>query len=458
MPDPAAAVHKIISSPNGLSSLQAAMRHDLSPSFCNDRAATLIEFISSPELITISGGDFLRRVLLAIVEPPIFWDSFAQAFRAGLLQEKAQRSFAFLLLHTLLLFSSDESAPFLGLAEDQDTLSSLVNSQHQSVRVYGEKIKAFVDAHKVGIEVDLEYGPGGRHDNDKVDYREISILPTAEEIASLEAPFLRTSTSLDDPVMEGTRAMDYLDNQFRLLREDMLYEMREEMKIAFGKTKRIHRNKPIEELKLLRVFHERDDISQQGKNSRRRPWAIALERIRDFPHLAKVAKKNRISWMKDNRWFLKHGSMACILVNDEHVGFGTIDRDEDLLARNPPIIVLQLEGEATITRTLLKLKVAQRIKLVQIDTAVFAYEPVLKALQETRTVPLAEELLFWEEEDGPVLLPNSSPVVDALRVNPSRDLQSLINTPKSVVLDESQSQSLLIGLTQTVSLIQGPPG
>ena len=33
--------------------------------------------------------------------------------------------------------------------------------------------------------------------------------------------------------------------------------------------------------------------------------------------------------------------------------------------------------------------------LVQIDTAVFAFEPVLRGLQELKDMPLVDELLFW---------------------------------------------------------------
>jgi hypothetical protein len=453
--DAAATVNRLISSPNGLQSLQWAMRYDLSPAFCNGWGSRFLEYISSPDVAAIGGGDFLRRVLLAIIEPPIFWAAFSQAFLDGHLDEKAQSSFGFLLLHILHLFPSDTAARYLEFAEDSRALALLTSSPNQAARSYGEKIKLIVDAHRVGTIVDLDFAPGGRHDNDKADYRDISILPTADEIKSQQAPFLRTASALEDPAMESTRMADYLDNQFRLLREDMIYEMREEMQIALGKKRKGHRNVPVDDLALVNVHFQKDD---QGSSRRQSPWTIALQRNRDFAHMAKVAQRARVAWYKDNRWFLKHGAMACIIIDDDLSGFATIDRNEDLLAKPKPIITLQLEGQAIVSRVLHKFKTAKSIKLVQIDTALFAYEPVLKALQEMSSVPLSEELLFWNEEDGPVVIPQLSGLVSALRQDPSQDLQGLLNLSKSVKLDDSQSQSLLAGLTQSLSLIQGPPG
>ena len=151
--------------------------------------------------------------------------------------------------------------------------------------------------------------------------------------------------------------------------------------------------------------------------------------------------------------------MTCLVVDEEIVAFPTVNREEELLAKNPPVIVVQLEGATSTTKALLKLKTSKHIKLLHIDTAVFAYEPVLTALKEKQGLPFAPELLFWK--DGSELWPSSDipeRFVDALRKDPSLNIQGYLKTPKSIVLDDAQSASLLSGLTQRVSLIQGPPG
>lgn len=101
------------------------------------------------------------------------------------------------------------------------------------------------------------------------------------------------------------------------------------------------------------------------------------------------------------------------------------------------------------------------MKLVQIDTAVYSYEPVLQRLQEIKTIELGDELLCWEESD-PINSPREPPtrvIREIEYAGPGRDLQPILQTAgKEVKLDPAQTTSLLMGLNQRVSLIQGPPG
>ncbi|EIN07312.1 P-loop containing nucleoside triphosphate hydrolase protein [Punctularia strigosozonata HHB-11173 SS5] len=454
-PDPPTCINKICSSSCGLSSLQSAMRVELSPTFCNGRGAEVIQYLTCQELTVIGGGELLKQVLLAIVEPSFFWSAYVTAFRQGKLSENSQHAFAWLLLQ-LVSLPDEQSVPYRELAEDGSLVQALLGAPVHDVRVLGERIKHVLELYASGTVLD-EQGPGGRHDNDKVNFREISILPTADEITSREAPFLRTSSALDHPDGEGNQVADYLDNQFRLLREDMLYEMREELDIAMGRKRKNHRNFPVDGLRLQDVFHAPADPSNMSKRDK---WSISLQRMYGFPQFKSIAAdgvKKRISWLKDNRWFLKHGSMVCILIDDELVGFATLRRDEDLLAQKLPIIVLQLEGQATTVKALIRLKSAKTIKLLQIDTALFAFEPILKALQHTTTFPLNRHLIFWDQGESSPLQPQSGLVKSILR-SPGQDLGPLLGVSKPIVLDKSQSSSLVMGLTHSVSLIQGPPG
>jgi hypothetical protein len=60
--------------------------------------------------------------------------------------------------------------------------------------------------------------PGGRHDNDKADFRTIQIVPTIDEITCTQIPWLPLRTDKETSVLE---------RHFRLLREDMLQPVRE---------------------------------------------------------------------------------------------------------------------------------------------------------------------------------------------------------------------------------------
>lgn len=224
-------------------------------------------------------------------------------------------------------------------------------------------------------------------------------MPTADEITSKQAPFLRKSVEIEDAAVE-TRVADYLDNLFRLLREDMIYETREELqKILGSKKKKNQRVFPIDHLRLSRVHHAIDQPAQQ--KWKRGRWSVLLERTIDFPQLAKMSETKRRGWFRDNRRFLKHRALACVLLDKEVIAFATIDRDEDLLSKTPPVIVLQFEGEVNAVKALLKMKNASNFTIIPVDTAVFAYEPVLKALQESRILPLSQHLLFWKTNEPP---------------------------------------------------------
>ncbi|KAK6527341.1 hypothetical protein TWF281_010523 [Arthrobotrys megalospora] len=104
-------------------------------------------------------------------------------------------------------------------------------------------------------------------------------------------------------------------------------------------------------------------------------------------------------------------------------------------------------------------KTSSELKFVQVDTAFFAYSPILKRLQLMQEIPLREQLLDLGPGSNEVLSgigPTS--VVNSIRINLEDDLQSILGTKKSVKLDIAQAKSLLAGLTKKVSLIQGPPG
>ncbi|KAJ7241901.1 P-loop containing nucleoside triphosphate hydrolase protein [Mycena haematopus] len=451
-PDHAACMNKIIGSPTGLASIQAAMRFDLSDKFLNGHATDILSYLQDPELESIGGGSFLMQIVKRIVEPPIFWDAFTNAFKSGRLVERGTRSFAWLLLQLSRLPGSDGD-PYIELASTASLLTALTGSPDADTRLLGYKIKHIVETCKTAIPGDRDIQPGGRHDNDFADFRKISILPTADEVASQEAPFLRRCDPTQAAPDPASAVSQCLDDQFRLLREDMLYEMRDELQIAFKQKKGHHRGLVVEGFTLV------DDV-YHGSGDRACTWGMTLKADHDFWFFRKV--QNRKKYLTDNRNLFKHQAHTCLIVDNEVVAFPTIHRDEDRLAENPPMVILQLEGHSSTANALLKLKKRSRphIKLIQIDTAIFSYQPILAALQKMRSMPLSHELLCWSPtstvESPSFRLPTR--IIEALRSDSSKDLSPLLQTSNPIILDDSQAVSLLAGLTQKVSLIQGPPG
>ncbi len=448
--DPATGIEKVISQSHGLSSIQACMRLDVSARFLNGQATALLQYIQDPALKAICGGDFLQRLILHMVEPPIFWNAFVRSYREGCLSLDAQQCFGWLLLE-LISLPPDKRTKYQELARETSIQGPLLNSPKFDIRTVGQNIKHILSAFESLNLADHANGPGGRHDNDFMDFRQISIPPTADELTSTEPPFLRVADAVEDLSGDDSRLALHLDSQFRVYREDMLGEMREELQIALGKKKGRHKGIVMDGFTVVDI--------DCGSPAKRRPWGLQLQCGSNLRQLGHVKTIDRKTYLLENRHIFKHQSMACLILDGEIAAFPTIYRDIDLLQKTPPVVTLQFLGETSTSKALRKLKTARAIRLVQIDTAVFSYEPILRRLQELNQLPLVEELLFWDKESSinQSALPRSS-LIENIEANPDQDLQNILETPQPIQLDSSQTNSLLSGLRQRVSLIQGPPG
>ncbi len=448
--DPATCAHKILSSPSGLSCLQASVRFDTSVTFLNEDAVSLLRYLQTSSLKGIGSGSVLAQLLLSMVEPPFFWEALTKSFTGGLLNPNASQAFAWLLLQ-LVSLPGKASSPYLVVADSSNILDTILKSTDGETRNLGQKIKHALPLDASELHNDAEAKPGGRHDNDYADHREISIMPTADELLSKDRPFFRTANFIDDPKIVSSRYGIHLDNQFRLLREDMLGEIRDELKILTGTKAGRHKGIIVDGLSLAGV--------EMGTDRKRLPWGVVLKCKGELPHLKKIQPDKRKGFLKENRHIIRQGNMACLLIDGEPAAFPTIHRDEEELAKTPAAITIQLADDPTSSYALSKMKTAGNVKLVQLDAATFAFEPFLRRLQEMNDLPLIDELLHWEigkDIEGPSFQP--AIVIRALESRSGKDLKDFLRFEKSVILDESQMNSLCACLLQRVSLVQGPPG
>lgn len=448
-PDPATTVYKLLSSPAGLDATQTSVRFDTTASFINESAVLLLRYLQEPSLRAINSGLSLSELITAIVEPPFFWDGFVRAFRDRELNSQASYAFTWLLLE-LINRPGRSSTTYILVAKSPGLLETILKSSDGDTRNLGQKLKHTLSLDVSDLDKDCDVEAGGRHDNDFANHREISIMPTADELLSKERPFLRTpDTYLKNK--DSARLGIHIDNQFRLLREDMLGEIRDELQKIQGLRPGNHRGLTVKNILV-------DDIYIQG-GLFKEPWGLKFRCQDELISLKRVKPEKRVQYLRDHPQILRHGTTGCLFVDDEPVAFPAIKRDEDELSQMPAKVIVQFQDEETVPNALVKLKTGQRIKLVQIDTSVFAFEPFLKRLQMMNNVPLAEELLSWEEGqtiEGPSFQPLQ--LKDKIQRSSGKDLRTLIRTSKRVILDESQVRSLLAILFQRISLIQGPPG
>jgi hypothetical protein len=439
-------VERLIAAPEGLCSVAKAFRFSENSTFLNGPATSVLHQLSDPSLKQLYSGRYLQHVLKSIVDPPTFWNTFVKAYDARILTGDGTHAFAWLLLE-ILRFHFEGAPDVRQIAERLTIAGSLINSSSLETRNLGQKIKHIIDSRSSDQG---EEGPGGRHDNDFVDYRKIKILPSPDEFASSEQPFYRRADAIESTKPED-RGLTHLDNQFRLLREDLVGELRNDFQIATGQKK--GRRRPI----IDKLEFQGLDC---GTEQKRKACAIKFRCSKDIPQMALLKGKSlRKQYVLDNKNLMKHQSFGCLINNKDVIAFATIHRNEDLLAQQPAIIVLEVSDDASFRKVLIASKSSADLQFVQVDTAVFAYKPFLKCLQRMAELPMQDQILHLSSKSSEALSGiEPTRIVEKIRDNRGSDLQSTLGMTESVLLDDAQTKSLLTGLTQKISLIQGPPG
>ncbi|KAF2742814.1 P-loop containing nucleoside triphosphate hydrolase protein [Sporormia fimetaria CBS 119925] len=413
--DAAKCVESLIASSAGLDALGSAFRRHAAGDcdFLNGLATATILHFSTPSVKQLYDGQFLQRVIEKIVQPPTFWNTLVEAHDARLLSIDATRAFAW-LLHDLLYSRSENVPDVRDIAKRvTDNASFIKSADSLDVRNIGHKIKHVLDS----TSDDSTDGPGGRHDNDFAQIQKIKILPTSDEFASSEHPFYRRVDSITSAAPE-TRGLTHVDNQFRLLREDLLGELRNDFQIATGQ-KKGRRKIVLEHLKYAGI--------DCGPEVKRKPCSLQLLCADGVPQLRNVKQSERKKYLADNKNIFKKQSLGCLVSNGNVVAFATVDRDEDLLAQKPAIVVLQVTDASSFGKVLTACKFAQDLCFVQVDTAVFAYEPVLKCLQSLTELPLEDQLLS--------LTPSSAEAVSGIQPKKAKETM-LILTYTNHALDQ----------------------
>ncbi|KAG9523714.1 P-loop containing nucleoside triphosphate hydrolase protein, partial [Aureobasidium melanogenum] len=288
-------------------------------------------------------------------------------------------------------------------------------------------------------------------------FKDIVIFPTTQEVVSDTKPRIWRSAEVFEEPNPTRRLYIYLANLFRLYRQDWLGEIKEQVQIALGKEIEGLRSITKLNVKLTGVSC-RDTSRKHGQH----PWSLKLECSEPLPELKDLNPEQRKAFIKDDLDFMQDGALGFVVADGEPVAIVKILRDEALLARS--IICIQIPHRELISQAMLAMMSAASIDLVLLNTAGYAYEPVLGRLQTTTEIPFEKELLFWDKSHTPMESPAYSSgskireIVKQLEEKPESNLQDIMKLERSVVLDSSQAASLAAALKQRLSLVQGPPG
>lgn len=237
----------------------------------------------------------------------------------------------------------------------------------------------------------------------------------------------------------------------------MLADLREDLAVAWGKSKGTRRPLRLGKMSLAGL----------GTNNTKRidPYSLSLrcEEGIIFPRM--VGQKARKKFVEDSKSFVKHNSLGALCRGDEIIAFGSIMRNVDMLAKDPPIVVIKFTDAVGLRRATEALLHEKRheLKFFVVDTATFAYEPILRRLKGISEIPLEDVLLDPGNAPSTYQPPGRMPrCLDVLKIalkeGKAVNLSSIVKTVRPVRISGAQLESLINGLENSVGQIQGPPG
>ena len=461
--NPSLCIEKIAASSHGLRAVRNSVRASDDPRFITGHVFPFIAYLTDPDVRAIAEGRLLNQIIVALVHPPTAWSPILQLYLDDGFRDSdaTAQIFAWLCLE----IASSRSPELMALKEELRAALEkrpLLDSPCDSVRKYGYQVRKCLDIQSsaypaltssAGTET-----PGGRHDNDFADYRKISVYPTTDELVSTLSPFYRRAAEVEAADPEH-RASHHLDNQYRLLREDMLAELREDIQIATGKKKSRRCAQAIEKLGLLGL--------DTGDDRRGRQCTLLVTIGSGLQVLQGKSAEKRKSLLEDQTSILRHRSFGALCSGDHVLGFAFVHRDIDRLAADPPVVGLQFTSSKVLIKVLDIFQTAKDdIRFVLVDTPVFAYEPVLERLKDITELPLQNQIFLLGDPD------------DAETFSPPKHLQGLIKKYQQVcsrgeprdeettikvggqrfTLDAAQLDALIYALVSPLATIQGPPG
>lgn len=454
-PAPIACLESTTASEAGLSAIRHSIRIESSVSFIQEHVIPFIAYLLDPNIKLVYDGQLLKSILLLIVHPPLLWNSLLKACTECQLDEEELFVFSWLCYELASLPGKD----YVAVVEDISRVMGekpFSGSQDHRTREMVYRIKKVLALRQSpNADQDIE-AAGGRHDNDFADFREVSIFPTNDEFYSNTVPFYQRSSQIA-AISTMRRPSAHLDNQFRLLREDMLGELREDLKVALGKKKGRKAAQVLGDLRFVGV--------DTGDDKRGRYCAVLLSCRSGLAPLTGKSAEKRKGFLNEHRGYLRHQSFGALCGDNHIVAFAFLVRDVDKLAQKEPIVALQFTNSDSLTRVLQALHSPAGLRFVLVDTPVFAYQPVLECLQALVEMPLDGSLLRLEgDQNDPT---HASPGMESPEVSQEiQNLEQLLEDKSNRVvvngrpfcLDRSQIRSVLHALRSEVGLIQGPPG
>lgn len=239
---------------------------------------------------------------------------------------------------------------------------------------------------------ELNQWPGGRHSNDHVDFREISVAPTVDELLAQERPFLPRADREEVFLADEPQAQ-LIDRQFRLLREDMIATVRE----AHAKGSSFAIQLPVQLVRLeVHAFKKHDEkekalvVTRFGRGQVGLTFAIQARKD-------KAPRGSALVEALQRRRQLQAGSLALLRDEERALAIGRVVRPfrEVQNALNPNADKeIGIAFDDSYFVSLSALPRGRVLQLIALPGSFFAFEPILLCLKSMQELPFREELLL----------------------------------------------------------------
>ncbi|KAK0390083.1 hypothetical protein NLU13_3656 [Sarocladium strictum] len=458
---PSECLEQIIGSKAGLKAVRQSVRLSLDRNYVRDNLFPFLWFFSDSEVQALYDGTFLQQLIMVVVSPATAWNNIVKTYREDTILhgQIESQTFAWLCYQVISHPDKDLSDLVDGIMEALDE-HSLFKSPWVETKFIGYQVQNALFARNAGKDgADLTFGqggPGGRHDNDFENFREISIFPTPDELTSTLKPFLRTAGEVAE-TNDAHRASCHLDNQFRLYRADFLAELKEDISAVVDDKKQGRRRGEV--LGGLSLQHTELAHSDPARNP---AYALDVSFTSGLALPSKLDEDGRCNYLKTNPRVLGHLNLGVLFHDKKIIAFAFIQRRAENLALIPPVVSLRFVSGSDFINAVQALLKQPRLQFAVINTPYFAYEPVLDRLKDMKEVPLQHDLFMIEQPPNPDtqgFQPTAS-VKDFItrcreRAAEGRKIQIV---DKFYQLDEAQAAALTFALENPLAVIQGPPG
>ncbi|MDI1487639.1 MAG: hypothetical protein OHK93_006909 [Ramalina farinacea] len=345
---------------------------------------------------------------------------------------------------------------------------------------------------------------GARHDNDHANITDIKILPTNDEILSERPEYLPTKDSVKWHV-GGIQGL--LDQQFRLLREDTVGQLRDSVRTVLEglRQRRFTRSGGANALRIFKYTNV--TLADVSYDARRR--CLQITATFDQPEfLRRKARYDRQKWWNECKQ-LQIDSLVCLVDSDGNSTFFTVAERGGLVKRreeghsrsgggrprmswqvSPTMNLWANDTRATATLRLIdvnnqgfstvfgRMTTTAHVRQVLVEfpgVLLAAFQHTLEAIQRMSKhgqVPFApilvpdaalagDKVVQWPRYTTPTgfFWDLSCLTADHRPLHLARNQAFNIEALKSQsTLDEAQCKALVAALSRSLALIQGPPG